>query len=191
MLPVGIEHYPTARLVLATNNRPRFRDRSEGIWRRMILVPFRYTVPPERKDRNLTEKLENELSGIFLWALEGLKRLRANGRFTEAAACGQVLCEYRLESNPARVFLGEHVTAGEGKSVPCKELYDRYSIWCKENGFEALNSAQFGKELGKHFPTVRRVRATINNDRAWAYAGLIIREHWGGLATLPRGGRHE
>lgn len=63
----GVERYPTARLILATNNRPRFRDRSEGIWRLMILVPFRYTVPQERKDRDLKNKLRGELAGIFLW----------------------------------------------------------------------------------------------------------------------------
>ena len=168
----GVMCYPTARLLLATNNRPRFRDRSEGIWRRMILVPFRYTVPPHRQDRDLTKKLRAELPGIFLWAVKGLKRLRANGRFTEPAACEQVLDDYRLESNPARVFLGEYVVAADGKSVPCKELYQRYTEWCKENGFEALNSAQFGKELGKQLPAVRRVRTTTKGDRAWVYAGL-------------------
>jgi putative DNA primase/helicase len=47
----GIERYPTARLILATNNRPRFRDRSMGIWRRILLVPFRFTVPPTKQDR--------------------------------------------------------------------------------------------------------------------------------------------
>lgn len=168
----GVMCYPTARLVLATNNRPRFRDRSEGIWRRMILVPFRYTVPLHRQDRDLTKKLRAELPGIFLWAVEGLKRLRTNGRFTEPVACRQVLDEYRLESNPARVFLGDHVAAAEAKSVLCKELYQRYSDWCKDNGFETLNSAQFGKEVGKQFPAVRRVRGTTKGERAWVYAGL-------------------
>ncbi|TXT21170.1 MAG: hypothetical protein FD138_4088, partial [Planctomycetota bacterium] len=40
-----IELTPTARLVLATNNLPRFADRSGGLWRRMILMPFRVTIP--------------------------------------------------------------------------------------------------------------------------------------------------
>jgi hypothetical protein len=38
---LGVMRYPSARLILATNNRPRFRDRSMGIWRRMLLLPFR------------------------------------------------------------------------------------------------------------------------------------------------------
>jgi putative DNA primase/helicase len=168
----GIECYPTAKLVLATNSRPRFRDRSQGIWRRMILLPFRYTVPPERKDRKLVSKLKAELPGIFLWALEGLKRLRENGHFTEPAACREVLEEYRLESNPARVFLGENMTVGLGETVRCADVYANYVAWSKDSGFEALNAAQFGKEVAKQFPSVKRMRATTKDDRAWRYMGL-------------------
>jgi phage/plasmid-associated DNA primase len=59
----GVQRYPTARLILATNNRPRFRDRTMGIWRRILLVPFRYTVPVDRQDRDLPRKLKEELPG--------------------------------------------------------------------------------------------------------------------------------
>jgi putative DNA primase/helicase len=41
----GVDAIPTARLVFATNNRPRFGDRSDGIWRRVVVIPFRYQVP--------------------------------------------------------------------------------------------------------------------------------------------------
>ena len=33
----GIEFRPTARMVMAVNNRPRFNDKSQGIWRRLNL----------------------------------------------------------------------------------------------------------------------------------------------------------
>src|SRR5262249_19280874 len=39
-----VEAMPTARLVLATNNRPRFTDRSGGLWRRMLLMPFQVEI---------------------------------------------------------------------------------------------------------------------------------------------------
>jgi P4 family phage/plasmid primase-like protien len=183
----GVECYPTAKLVLATNSRPRFRDRSQGIWRRMILLPFRYTVPPERKDRKLVSKLKAELPGIFLWALEGLKRLRANGHFTEPAACREVLEEYRLESNPARVFLTENMSFLPGESVRCADVYKNYLEWSKQSGFEPLNVAQFGKEVSKQFPSVKRIRMTKKDDRAWRYAGLDYQSHVSAGAILFSG----
>jgi putative DNA primase/helicase len=168
----GVMRYPTARLILATNNRPRFRDRSMGIWRRILLVPFRYTVPPERQDKHLTRKLKGELPGIFLWALAGLKRLRTNGHFTVPQTCAEVLEEYRLESNPARVFITEHLKVADGEWLPCASLYDNYVEWSKGNGFEALNSKQFGAELRKVFPAVQRKRKTVHRERGWCYVGV-------------------
>jgi putative DNA primase/helicase len=170
----GVERYPTARLILATNNRPGFKDRSMGIWRRMLLVPFRYTVPKELQDRSLTKRLKGELPGIFLWALQGLKRLRANGHFTEPRVCTTALTEYRLESNPARVFLTEHLKADPNATTLCASVYADYAQWSKENGFTALNVAQFGKELHKQFPSATRKRSSRVERRPWCYAGLAL-----------------
>ena len=40
---------PTARLVLATNNAPQFSDKSDGIWRRMLLLPWAIKVPKKKR----------------------------------------------------------------------------------------------------------------------------------------------
>lgn len=64
----GIHEVPTARLVFAINNRPRFADRTMGIWRRVVIIPFRYQVPKDKIDRKLAKKLKQELPGILTWA---------------------------------------------------------------------------------------------------------------------------
>lgn len=48
---------PTARLILATNNRPRFVDRSEGLWRRMLLVPWNVQIPEDKQDPELAKRI--------------------------------------------------------------------------------------------------------------------------------------
>lgn len=110
-------------------------------------------------------------------ALEGLKRLRLNGNFTEPAACKDVLAEYRAESNPAKVFLRENVIAARGKSVLCAELYQRYSGSCKQDGHEVLNATQFGKEVRKQFSLATRTRVMANGRRSWCYMGLDYEPH--------------
>jgi len=71
---------PYARLLFSCNEIPRnYGDRSEGFYRRLIIIRFENPVPPEKRDPNLIEKLAAERDGIFMWALEGLKRLIANG----------------------------------------------------------------------------------------------------------------
>jgi putative DNA primase/helicase len=168
----GVEAYPTARLILSTNNRPHFRDRSAGLWRRMIVIPFRVTIPPERQNPLLKEKLKEELPGIFKWALQGFVRLRQRGHFIIPAICAETLEDYRQESNPAKVFLLEECRADAKASTLCAAVYEAYTDWCKRNGFFSLNARQFGKEVRRAFPAVERVKATTGGHRPYSYRGL-------------------
>ena len=70
---------PTAKLMFATNEFPAFNDRSQGIWRRILLVPFEKTIPPEQQNKHLAEELKDEMSGIFNWAYDGMVDLEKNG----------------------------------------------------------------------------------------------------------------
>lgn len=64
---------PTAKLVFASNNRPRFSDKSGGLWRRMILMPWRVTIPENERVRGMDTpgwwQDQGELPGILLWAI--------------------------------------------------------------------------------------------------------------------------
>jgi P4 family phage/plasmid primase-like protien len=170
----GVQAYPTAKLILATNNRPRFYDRSSGIWRRMILVPCDVIVPPGRQDPKLGEKLCAELPGILNFALNGLRRLHTNAGFTTSAICAAALDEYRIESNPERQFLKEHYEPNVMDSVPSGEMYEAYQRWCGSNGYKAINAGAFGKDVYRAFPTIQKVRgsAGLPKKRCWIYSGV-------------------
>ena len=175
----GITARPTARCVFTTNNLPRFKDRSTGLWRRMILLPLRQSVPVDRQDPHLADKLAMELPGIFNWAIEGLRRLRHQGRFTEPTLCREGLDLYRTESSPARAFLQEYVAASADDFVECGALYKRYHAWSEEHGFKPwpLNTAQFGQEVRRVFPAVVRMKVRSLDEaarRVWAYAGIKL-----------------
>jgi P4 family phage/plasmid primase-like protien len=171
----ALSAYPTARLVLSTNNRPRFADRSEGVWRRMLLLPFRMEIPPDRRDPMLAQKLMEELPGILNWAIEGLKRLQQQGHFTEPTICKGALEDYRTEMNSAREFLKENYQSCEGATgfILANVLYDQYKDWCQANGYQALTNNMFGKEVKRVFPSSERQKR--GTPRLWAYVGIIKR----------------
>jgi len=142
---------PTARLVFATNTRPRFADRSKGIWERLILVPFPVYIPEEKRDTDLAWKLCKELPGIFDWGVAGLFKLRKRGRFVEPRVCVEVKEDYRTEANPARAFLLDRCELYEGAEVGTADLYSEYREYCQQNGYSPLGESQFGKEVGRWF----------------------------------------
>jgi P4 family phage/plasmid primase-like protien len=169
----GISAKPTARLVVATNSRPKIGDRTYGMWRRMELLPFQVTIPPAEQDHQLAAKLKTELPGILNWALTGRRRLHAQSRFTTSAIANAALNEYREQSNPARQFLSEHCHLDPSVNTSVERVYSRYVHWSKMNGHTPIGNAQFGKELKKLYPSVERKRAS-SGSRPWAYAGLVV-----------------
>lgn len=75
----GFDFKPRAKIAFATNGLPRNNDTSEGYFRRLLIIDMNYTIV--KPNRNLTSELLKEKAGIFLWSIEGLKRLMNRGSF--------------------------------------------------------------------------------------------------------------
>ena len=122
---------PTHTLWMFGNHKPVINGTDQGIWRRIHLVPFLYTIPPEkRKDKNLLMNAFNdEMPGIFNWALQGFHDYLEHG-LEKPAAVSQATQEYRDESNNFTRFLEEQCHTGCAGSVPAKILFKSYLDWC-------------------------------------------------------------
>ena len=158
----------TAKLVVAANSRPKFLDSSEGLWRRLVAIPFRVVIPEGEQDKHLVSKLLHELPGIFNWALIGLQRLQARGVFTESELVRQAVATYKLESNPARLFLRDYglEAAADTEFVVFPELYTSYVQWCIANGHKNIRpSTEFGKEVTAVSPDSETRQRTVRGVR--------------------------
>jgi putative DNA primase/helicase len=63
--------WPTHKLWLGANHKPKVNGTDNAIWRRILLIPFSSTIPKNEQDRSLPEKLREELPGILAWAVRG------------------------------------------------------------------------------------------------------------------------
>jgi P4 family phage/plasmid primase-like protien len=168
---------PTAKLMFATNELPRFADKTEGVWRRMLPVPFEVTFPEKKQNKNLADELKKELPGIFNWAYGGMVDLEKNG-FVVPSKCKVAIEQYRLDVNPAKVFLQENYCEdSEAQGVPCGSLYSKYRDWCKDRGYKPLNEANLGKEIKRVFPQVQKRRPRRNGKRTPVYANLAVQKN--------------
>lgn len=168
-----------ARLTFATNVLPRFADRSNGIWRRMLILPFSEVVPEGKRDRRYLDTewwiASGELPGVFLWALEGLRRLRERGRFHEPIECRAMREEYKRDSNPAGLFLQDHCTADITATTPGNVLFQAYSAHVKEQGHHPLSEPMFAREVRRLFPLAGK-----QQNPTWQPDGKKIRS-WMGI----------
>jgi putative DNA primase/helicase len=170
--------YPTAKLMFATNELPTIRDSSDGIWRRMIYVPFDVQFPEGKQNKDLAKQLQQpkELAGIFNWMLEGIESLEAMGGFVLPRRCVDGLALYKKESNPTGLFISEHLEAGDpGNSdqyIITSEIYKIYQNWCKDNGCYPKNIAHFGRAIKKAFPRSEPSRPYIEGKKKRIYLGI-------------------
>ncbi|MCB9855387.1 MAG: hypothetical protein H6818_06825 [Phycisphaerales bacterium] len=171
-----IDAKPTIRLLFATNELPKFTDRSEGVWRRMMVIPFDVTIPPGRQNPNLARDIiEQERPGVFNWMLGGLTRLRHRGHFQIPAASQEIVKDQKRDANPAAEFLDQYVVRDAASSVAVAILYERYRHWCVTWSLHALSQTDFGKEVHRWCPEVKRSQRRDGADRAYHYLGICPR----------------
>jgi putative DNA primase/helicase len=163
---------PTARVLMLCNERPPIFDRSGGMFGRMLILPYRKSFLGQ-EDTNLRYELLADLCGIFNWALEGRRRLKAQGRFTQAAISQRERAVYELESNPARMFLEENVIIDEKGQVAKRALFETYFKWAKDGGYRPLNESNFSHEVRRHFKKqIGEARPYILGKRVYVWTGI-------------------
>lgn len=170
--------YPTAKIMIATNKLPRFVDTSNGIWRRLLLVPFDAVIPEHKQDKHLAEKIKaTEMSGVLMWALDGLQRLKKDGIFIEPDSCKQALEQYKREMNPLVVFLEENFepTNCELDKIETKKLRTWYEQWCTDHGYRPKNDTNVGMQIKKMWPYVEKKRMRQGMDRSMYYIKLTLK----------------
>ncbi|MDH5074454.1 hypothetical protein Cp4440_00571 [Clostridium perfringens] len=148
---------PFARLVFSCNELPRnYVDRTEGFYRRLIIVPFSRQIDKSKIDKALKYKFQREKEGILNWALEGLKRLYENNfEFSENELTDGVKKEYKRENNNVISFVEECCELDGLFSCSRIEIYEAYKEFCVEAGLKALSQIKFNKELEGNFNITR------------------------------------
>jgi putative DNA primase/helicase len=124
---------PECKLWLAANHKPMIRGTDDGIWRRIRLIPFTVSIPPEEQDRTLCDKLLTELPGILNWALQGCVLWQREGLGLPLKV-KTAIATYRAEMDTLADFLAECCTMEKHAMATARELYTRYTFWCEENG---------------------------------------------------------
>ncbi len=126
------------KCILSANKLPPGQD---GIFRRMILIKFEKSFTDDMvADRNLPEKLADEMSGILNRMLDGLADLRKMGSFTEIAGHEELIEEYKAESDIMAEFLDTFFEPSNKNlsGVPSNVMFATYRKWADDNGVGTL-----------------------------------------------------
>lgn len=140
-------YVPFCKHVVFTNTLPLIRDLSDAVFNRLLIIEFNNVVPESKQDKNLFEKLKEEMPGIVQWAINGAIKLhQAEGIFIEPESSKELLDEYRRKQNPVHEWSEQRLNYRDGAITRFEELWTDFHLWYKGND---VNRDRFGKLLKK------------------------------------------
>lgn len=155
-------------------------DRSDGFFRRQIVLTTRDRPAGRVDDPFLAEKLADEAEGIFLWCLEGLRRLLANNyRFSLSAKARENVETVKRSSNNVIEFLRSegYIRFRADAEASSRALYEAYKLWCEDNVRKPLSANRLSSELAQN-EALYKVEATNNiyaaGKRVRGFVGIEV-----------------
>ena len=140
-----------ARLLAFSNgDLQALYDRSDGFYRRQLVLTTKEKPAGRVDDPDLAEKMKAEVEGIFLWAFEGLQRLAANNfKFTESQRTRDNREAVKRDNNNVFDFLEleGYIRLKADCTISSKELYEIYRMWCEENNLTPLKRRSFSDSV--------------------------------------------
>ncbi|MBT3368396.1 MAG: hypothetical protein HN416_14685 [Nitrospina sp.] len=162
---------PIFKLFLTVNHLPEISGTDDGIWRRVIVVPFDFSIPAEEMDKDLPIKLQGELPGILNWALAGCREWQNQGLAVPAELTA-IRDRYRKDSDAVGEFMEDKCKFGPEKRVPLGLLYCAYLEWADEACQEATGKKTFGALMKQRGYRQRKSDRT----RYWDGIALVKKE---------------
>jgi putative DNA primase/helicase len=168
---------PYCKLIFAGNILPRIKDNSDALFERILPIQFKKQFlegDPDR-DEHLGDKLKEERSEIFYWALCGLKRLREQRRFSDSAATRKLMMEFRRSNNPIICFVEERCVLGDGQSIDKDDLYAEYDRYCRKSNYKPVHKNNFFRELYHAVGRLRIYQARSGGERSRSVEGIGLK----------------
>lgn len=141
------EFCPTHKLVLSTNHKPIIKGCDEGIWRRVLLIPWGVVVPKAQRDRALGDSLKREASGILRWAIDGSLMWQRDGLCPPTAVIAATNA-FRAASDIVGRFLAERCTSTvPAATTAAGVLMTAFEMWCRETGEKPISQRALSEDL--------------------------------------------
>lgn len=136
---------------------PKETESTEAYFRRFIIIPFDVKIPDEEKDIHLAENIiKTELTGVFNWLLEGLRRLIQQQKFTDSAKANNALANFKKQADSVALFIDEFGYEPSPAREALPDLYNKYKEFCKDDGYKATGKNKFSARLeSKGFEKIR------------------------------------
>ena len=159
---------PQFKLVIAGNHKPAIRNIDEAMKRRLHLIPFTITVPPEKRDRQLPNKLLAEANGIFTWGVQGCLEWQSQG-LNPPQSIIDATDEYFEAEDALGQWMTERCYISSAARSATSELFADWKDWAEKHGEFVGSVKRFSETL-----ISRRFARWRNSKGAMGFQGISL-----------------
>lgn len=138
-----------AKLMFAANSLPPTTDKSEGFFRRCIIIPFDavYKETDPGYDPNMIEKIttDSAKSYVLLLAIQGLQSLMENNMFYVPSNSKTINEYYEISNN--NIMMWHSTVMNEFETLQI--AFGNYLVYCSNNGYKPSSIGKFQAEYEK------------------------------------------
>lgn len=161
------------KMIFAANQLPRINDVTDGLMRRLILIPFnaKFSSRDSDFDPFIKDKLTSPEAMQYLLKLGivGLKRVLQRKQFTIPEVVAAELRHYEEFNNPVLAFIND---GSKIENEPTNEVYLRYSTWSWENGLKPMGSVHFSRAICRQLNLQTNDRPYIDGKRIRVFRAM-------------------
>ena len=166
---------PSHTIVLYTNYLPHVGGNDEGIWRRLIVIPFKATIAKRNDIKNYAQYLTEKAGpAVLQWIIEGAQRtIQQNYQLTTPAAVTKAVRAYHADNDWLRHFLNENCELDPSYEQKSGDLYQKYREYCQGIGeytrsttdfYTALKNAGFQRQHKQNGRFIKGLRLKVDAD---------------------------
>ena len=148
---------PSHTLVLYTNHLPKVGANDDGIWRRLVVIPFNAKITGSSDIKNYADYLyENAGEYVLKWIIEGAgKAMKLDFKIPLPKVVEDAIARYREDNDWLGQFMDDCCELDESFTAKSGELYQAYRSYCIASGeytrsttdfYSSLESAGFHKK---------------------------------------------
>lgn len=150
-----------AKLMFSCNKLPSFKDNTNGLNRRVIILPM--TRVPKEKRKIESFFTEEERERCLIYALLAIQQVYGNGKqFTISERMRKMLEDWAEENDNVALFLKDCCKTGPTFKTKVRTMYEEYKNYCMDNNYKPLSSKNFKERMSKNgIASIRRNEGNV------------------------------
>lgn len=177
-----------AKMIFSANELPETRDTKDGFFDRWEIIDFVYRFLPQKVIDELTpeekinvklqdpEKInkitsQEELNGLFNWAVEGFQRLWKNKCFSKSSTASEIKIKWLRRSSSIQAFIMDHIEMSEDTHIIKSEFRSEYTKYCRKHRVVPVSDKRIAYALTTEMGA-SEMRISIEGSQRFVWYGI-------------------